>query len=394
MNKNLSRRLFNKKLIHSSIAGVAATVPALGHSAWEFTSPLDWFKKQDNDAVNNERWLSAQGRNKDQYSIGWISPSEKDYSKALSSFRGHGLCQNPVKPNHVVMFSRRPGTHGVRLNSETNEIDATFHSADDRYMQGHGCYSADGKFLFCTESSISSGEGKVTVRDSKTLKLVNEFNSYGIGPHEIKLMPDGQTLVVANGGLLTHPDTGRKILNLDTMRASLSYIDSRNGELVSEHFLSHSKASIRHIDVAADGTVAIALQVQREAMDNNNLVPLAAIHKQGEPLQILNAPEALMVKLNDYMGSVAIHNDTRLAAFTSPKGDLAMFWHLDDLSLQGYHVFHDVCGLTVSQDKKYFVLSNSAGKIRQINARTLKIDKQKSLSFPDTSWDNHMLSIS
>jgi hypothetical protein len=178
------------------------------------------------------------------------------------------------------------------------------------------------------------------------------------------------------------------------MRASLSYIDSRNGKLVSEHFLSDHKASIRHIDVASDGTVALALQVQREAMDNNNLVPLAAIHKQGAPISILNAPEALMVKLNDYMGSVIIHNKTRLAAFASPKGDLAMFWNLDDLSLQGYHVFHDVCGLTVSQDNKYFVLSSSTGKIRQINARTLKIDKQKSLNFPDTSWDNHMLSIS
>lgn len=392
MNKNLSRRQFNKRLIHTSIAGVAATTPALSHGAWKLTSPLDWF--ENNETANNERWLSAQGRNKEQYSIGWISPGEKDYSKALSSFRGHGLCQNPVKPNHVVMFSRRPGTHGIRFDTQTNKINATFHSNEDRYMQGHGCYSADGKLLFCTESSISSGEGKITVRDAETLERVNEFNSYGIGPHEIKLMPDGQTLVVANGGLLTHPDTGRKILNLDTMHASLSYIDSRTGDLISEHFLSDTKASIRHIDVASDGTVAIALQVQREAMNNNDLVPLAATHKQGGPIKILHAPETLLVKLDDYMGSVAIHNDTRLAAFTSPKGNLAMFWHLDDLSLQGYHVFHDVCGLTVSQDNKYFVLSNSAGKIRQINARTLKIDKQKSLNFPGTSWDNHMLSIS
>ena len=101
-----------------------------------------------------------------------------------------------------------------------------------------------------------------------------------------------------------------------------------------------------------------------------------------------------MVKLNDYMGSVAIHNDTRLAAFTSPKGDLVMFWHLDDLSLQGYHVFHDVCGLAISQDNQYFILSSSSGKVRQINAYSLKIDKERSLNFPKKSWDNHMISIS
>lgn len=392
MKKNLSRRKFNQGLISTSFSGVAATIPTLSYGAWELTSPLDWFQNKDTHATKSEKWLSAQGRNNTQYSIGWINPNNKDHSQALTSFRGHGLCQNPIRPDQVIMFSRRPGTHGIRLSTKTNKINATFDSAEDRYMQGHGCYSADGKLLFSTESSISSGKGKITVRDAETLERINEFDSHGIGPHEIKLMPDGQTLVVANGGLLTHPDSGREILNLDTMRSSLNYIDSRNGELISEHFLSESKASIRHIDVSTDGMVAIALQVQRKAMDNNELIPLAAIHRAGLPIQTLNAPDALMTQLNDYMGSVIIHNASRIAAFTSPKGDLAMFWHLDDLSLQGYHAFHDVCGLTISQDNKYFILSNSAGKIRQIDTRTLKESTRKRMKFHNVSWDNHMIS--
>ena len=128
-------------------------------------------------------------------------------------------------------------------------------------------------------------------------------------------------------------------------------------------------------------------------MSDNHLTPLAAIHKVGEKIKLLNAPEALTVKLNDYMCSVKTHNPSRTAAFTSPKGDLALFWHLDDLSLQSYHAFNDVCGLAISQDNKYFVLSSSTGKIRQINAATLKIDKDKSLNFPQHSWDNHMISV-
>jgi hypothetical protein len=384
MKMNISRRFFNRGLL-----SIGATAPMLSHSAWNFSfSDAGWFSN------NDEIWLSAEGRNKETYGLGWVNPQEESSGHQLSNFRGHGLCQNPVKPEQVIMFSRRPGTHGIRLNTLTGETDGTFNSFDDRYMQGHGCYSADGKLLYCTESSISTGEGKITVRDAETLKQINEFNSYGTGPHEICLMPDGHTLVVANGGLLTHPDSGRKVLNLETMHSTLSYIDSRNGDLISEHELKEKKASIRHLDVADDGTVAMALQIQREAMDNNELTPLAAIHKPGQPIKVLNAPEALMNKLNDYMGSVAIHNDSRIVAFTSPRGDLAMFWNLDDLSLQSYHAFHDVCGLTVSQDNKYFVLSNSAGKIRQINARTLKIDKLKSLHFPQKSWDNHMISIS
>jgi hypothetical protein len=383
MKINASRRSFNQALL-----SIGATAPMLSHSAWD----LNWLGlgKQPR---SSEYWLSAQGQSQGQYGLGWVDTHGEKLSKVSTPFRGHGFCQNPTQLDHIIMFSRRPGTEGIRLNLSSGKIDTTFRSAPDRHMHGHGCFSADGTKLFCAESEISTGKGKISIRDTRTLTLIGEFDSYGIGPHEIALMPDGNTLVVANGGLLTHPDSGREILNLNSMRASLAYIDIHSGELLSEHFIPEKKTSIRHLDVANDGTVAIALQVQRKAMGHNKLTPLAAIHKQGQKIILLQAPEALLSKLNDYMGSVKINNTSRIAAFASPKGNLAMFWHLDDLSLQGYHSFHDVCGLAVSQDNKYFVLSNSTGKIRQINAATLKLDKDKSFNFPHTSWDNHMITV-
>lgn len=380
----LSRRLFSQGLL-----SLGASVPLLSHSAFD----LSWLGFT-NSSNNRERFLSAQGRNSEHYSLGWIEPKEEISKQVLTGFRGHGLCQNPMKPEQVIMFSRRPGLQGIRINTLTGKQDGVFNSAADRNMQGHGCFSADGKLLYCVESETSTGRGKITLRDSETLMQIGEFDSYGIGPHEMALMPDQTTLVIANGGLLTHPDSGRKVLNYSTMRSTLSYVDTRSGELISEHQVPETKASIRHLDVAEDGTVAVALQVQRKAMNNEELRPLAAIHKQGQEIKLLQAPEALMLKLNDYMGSVKVHNPSRTVAFTSPKGDLAMFWHLDDLQLQGYHGFHDVCGLAISQDNKYFVLSNSAGKIRQINAHDLKENINKRLTFPTKNWDNHMLSVS
>ena len=38
---------------------------------------------------------------------------------------------------------------------------------------------------------------------------IGELASFGVGPHEVVLMPDGATLVVANGGIRTHPDRDR-----------------------------------------------------------------------------------------------------------------------------------------------------------------------------------------
>jgi hypothetical protein len=383
INNILSRRTFAR-----SLTSLAASIPMLSYGAFD----LSWFSAA-KPQKNTELFLSAQGRKKNQYGLGWIDSKQAASDRLLSDFRGHGLCQNPIKTEQIIMFSRRPGTQGIRFNSSTRKADGSFDCADNRHMHGHGCYSLDGNRLYCAESEVSTGQGKITVRDSVTLALIAEFDSHGIGPHEIAMMPDGITLVVANGGLLTHPDSGRKVLNYETMRSTLSYINSQTGQLISEHLVAESKASIRHLDVAEDGTVAIAFQVQRDALEHNQLVPLAAIHKQGQEIKLLHAPEALTVKLNDYMGSVKIHNPSRTVAFSSPKGDLVLFWHLDDLSLQNYHAFNDVCGLAISQDNKHFVLSSSTGKIRQINTATLKLDKEKSFNFPERSWDNHMISV-
>lgn len=37
-------------------------------------------------------------------------------------------------------------------------------------------------------------------------RRVGEFPSHGIGPHEMTVLRDGRTLVVANGGYVPHPD--------------------------------------------------------------------------------------------------------------------------------------------------------------------------------------------
>ncbi|MCD8523469.1 MAG: DUF1513 domain-containing protein [Saccharospirillaceae bacterium] len=346
-------------------------------------------------AAAQELWVSAQGSHAHSFGLGWLQPGTSGQTAftAATGFRGHGAVQHPLRPDSVLMISRQPGTECAEVNLLSGDITARFACQPGRHLHGHACFSADGRQLFTTESDFVSGLGKIVVRDATTYQWLGEFDSQGIGPHELKLMPDGKTLVVANGGLRTHPDSGRKILNLDTMRSSLTYLRVSDGALTDEQTLSERKASIRHLDVAADGTVAVATQIQRTAMANNHIVAPGAVHSPGKTLQPLNAPEALLSQFNDYMGSVAVHNSERVAAFSSPRGNLVAFWHLDRGELLGYHAFHDVCGLTVSHDQRYFVLSNSAGQLRRINARTLQEQPGLRLQIPAMHWDNHMISL-
>jgi len=341
--------------------------------------------------ANREFWVSAQGMTGDSFGVTAFDEHKHVTESALSGFRGHGMALNPLRPQSVIMFARRPGYQGVEFDLLSGRITRRFHVADNRTLSGHGCFSRDGKRLYTAEVDSTTGMGKIGVRDSRDYRLLHEIDSFGIGPHEIRLMPDGNTLVVANTGIITRPQTGRRGLNLESMDSSLAYIDLASGKLREQQRVTEAKASIRHLDVASDGTVAIAMQVQREAMTDHRCVPLAGVHQPGQPVRLLDKPEMVIEKMRDYMESIAINNRTRIVGSTSPRGNLAVFWHMDSGKFAGYHQFHDVSGMTITRDQRHFVISNSLGELRLLDARTLQEDRASRQKLPGIHWDNHMI---
>ena len=108
--------------------------------------------------------------------------------------------------------------------------------------------------MYTTENAYtqipgSSQRGVIGIYDiADNFRRLGEISSYGIGPHQLGMLSDGKTLVVANGGILTHPLRCREKLNLDTMKPSLTYIDSSSGDLVDQFYPGHHQQSIRHLD--------------------------------------------------------------------------------------------------------------------------------------------------
>lgn len=339
--------------------------------------------------------VSACGDSEDTYGLGWVgSASDAVFSApaaVLSDFRGHSVVQHPRHKGSVLMIARRPGTQGIEVDLHSGSIKGRFHCSAGRHLYGHACFSADGRFLFTTESDIKRGEGCIAVRDTTTWQLLAEWSSGGIGPHELCLLPDGKTLVVANGGILTHPDQGRKKLNLNTMQSTLTYLDMANGKLLGDFVVPEPKASIRHLSISDDGAVVFATQVQRSVAGHEKVVALGGVHRPGEAIAMFDSPATVIGKMNDYMGSVAVCSQSRVAGFTSPRGDLAAFWHIDDGRFVGYHALRDVCGIGVDKAQNRFVLSNSFGHMRELDAVTLAEYPERRIQAGGFRWDNHLL---
>lgn len=354
--------------------------------------------------------LGAQGRKAGGYGLGWTESSNRvphnpPFSNALANltnddvtlqamgFRGHGYAYTPRRPNSIVAFARRPGVDAVVVNMEKERVEPAFTCTQGFHLSGHGCFNADGTRLYTAESDYVNGQGKIIVRDGETFSVVHVWDSGGIGPHEINFMPDGNTLVVANGGLLTHPETGRKVHNLDSMQSNLCYLDVLTGKCLEKVTVPESKASIRHLDIASDGSVAFALQVQREAMSTHDLVPLVGVHRRGDDVAFFQNHETLLTQMQDYVGSVAVSDAHRVVGATSPKGNVAVFWDMDTQNIVGYHMLFDVCGIAACDHGETFVLSNSAGELRYVSATTFKENQSRRIVNAAVNWDNHLFAI-
>ncbi|WP_353535469.1 DUF1513 domain-containing protein, partial [Cognatishimia sp. WU-CL00825] len=329
--------------------------------------------------VGNPAYLSAARRSDGRYTLVGLSAQAAPLFEVALPARGHAAAAHPTRP-HAVAFARRPGTFALVLDCSSSEVSQRIFAPPGRHFYGHGVFSADGRLLFTTENDFERAEGKIGVWDVQAgYRRIAEFFSGGVGAHDLKLMPDDQTLVVANGGIETHPDSGRAKLNIATMHPNLSYL-SQDGTLREQARLpaNMQKASIRHLSVRADGLVAVGCQWQGAKSD----VPLMFTHRQGGALSKLpTAP--FHIDLQGYIGSIAFSSDGQNLVATSPRGNVALLHDLRSGHTTALGQF-DVCG--VAPGAKGLVLTSGQGYISTVSA-----DGIQAVTKTEYQWDNHLI---
>lgn len=176
--------------------------------------------------------LIAAGRDARGYRLIGLRPNNTLAFDIPLPERGHAAATHPSRPE-AIAFARRPGTFALVIDCASGVLHTRLDAPEGRHFYGHGTFSADGALLYTTENAFETGLGWIGVWDASTgYRRLGDFSSGGIGPHDVALMPDGETLVVANGGIRTHPATGRQKLNLSTMAPALTYLRASDGSLV------------------------------------------------------------------------------------------------------------------------------------------------------------------
>ncbi|GAW34155.1 hypothetical protein RA2_01200 [Roseovarius sp. A-2] len=296
--------------------------------------------------------------------------------------RGHAGAGHPIRAE-AVAFARRPGSFALVIDCVTGQVRHRLSPPEGRQFNGHGCYARKGARLYTAEQESETSAGRIGVWDAgKGYRRIGDFPSGGIGPHEIRLMPDGQTLAVANGGIATDP-TDRRKLNIGTMRPNLSYLDIA-GPILEQIELNPDlrKNSIRHLALRADGLLAFAMQWEGA---EGAAPPLLGLHRRGTDPVLPEAPLAAEFAMQGYAGSVAFSGDGAQVAITSPRGG-RLHCFSPDGGFLGAFSRADVCGLAPRADG--FLLSDGLGGLLALAGLTPRALAQHHLA-----WDNHIVSL-
>jgi uncharacterized protein len=320
--------------------------------------------------------------------------TEGDAARMALPGRGHDLTFRPGT-RECVVFARRPGRFAGVFSDDAGRAPVWFASSEGRHFDGHGVYSSNSQLLFSSENDYTGDEsrGVIGVRDAGAgYKQIGEFASAGMDPHDMALLSDGRTLVVANGGIEMDPETGRIPLNLASMEPSLAYIDSATGDVLECHLLDKSlhKLSIRHLAVTANDLVVFGCQYEGPAAD---FPPLLGFHRRGEQPMLVPAPGNVHRDLKNYIGSVAADASGTIIAASAPKGGLITFWDAENRRYLGEKRLADGCGIAGEESKGSFVLTSGTGQVVEHMpldgfSRTLT-----SSAWTGTSWDNHIVRL-
>lgn len=290
--------------------------------------------------------------------------------------------------NEVVVMARRPGRFLVVVDLVDGTVRHQLSAPDDRHFYGHAVFDARERLLYTTENDYDGERGVIGVWDAAGgYARLGEIDAHGIGPHDLALGLDGRTLLIANGGLLTHPASGRAKLNLDSMQPSLAVVDIASGEAMRRLTLPAElhQLSIRHLAAAPDGTIGFGMQYEGPTGDS---VPLAGTWSLDGSIALLPLEGTAPADTRNYVGDLAIDATGRYLAASFPRGNRVGVWDLSQRRLIGLVSAPDACGLANEVGTDRLWISDGGGAIGPLApARSLK--RATITPIAGLAFDNH-----
>ncbi|MGL4395123.1 MAG: DUF1513 domain-containing protein [Hyphomicrobium sp.] len=343
-------------------------------------------------AAPSDAYAAACVDDSGAHAVAVFDPAHPGLTRTTLPARGHDIAVRPGT-REAIVFARRPGRFAVVFDRDGRQSPRHIDCAADRHFFGHGVYADNGRLLLSTENDVTRGCGVLGIRDaSGGYASIGMFDTGGVGPHDVALLSDARTLVVANGGIDTDPD-GRDAILLTEMKSSLTYLDLATGTIGDRVELDAALRllSIRHLAIGRGDCVLFGCQWEGERTEHP---PLVGMHRRGQPVHLFNAPRDIHLRMKNYIGSVAVDASGSIACAAAPKGGLVAYWDLATGRYLGASELADACGLSAMANPGEFLLSSGTGALCTSAVGHPSVLQNAAVAETTIHWDNHVVRFS
>ncbi len=384
---------------------LASVLPLSAALLWPSASPAG---QKANDA-ERASYIAARKRGEDDFEAVLLDDLAQPLKRIALPGRAHGAAAFSKK-GLVVMFARRPGRYMCCINTQSNAEPIFISPPEGRHFYGHGAYSVSGNLLFTTENDYDGERGIIGLYDvTQGYRRVGEWLSHGLGPHDIKVIPELQLVVVANGGIKTHPSTGRDKLNISNMQPSICLLDMRTGQLVAKHVLPERQhqLSLRHIEFTCSGNIWFAGQYEgtTDTIESLagwfNVSAAVASFKNGmsrSDVFLLPMSADLVKAAKGYFSSIAVNKNS--VVLSAARGNLAIrvdeargqileqISMLDCSGVATGSVDTNHCETNENPEDEPYLISSGTGEMRFIPE-----NPERPPVWQGAQWDNHLYRV-
>ncbi len=274
------------------------------------------------------------------------------------AFFGHGLALHPVEPWRAVMFEKK-GPGACEIDLRAGRVLRPLTTPGGRAFYGHGAFSRDGKLLYATENELDTRDGLVAVRDATTLRELGRFPTYGKSPHDCRLIDDGRTLAITNGGGTID----------EAAPPSVTFVDVRSEKLEEKLTFETPRVNAGHLALTR-GRDLVAISAPRDGLPKTALGGVT-IRVGGGPFSTMSEPPSVIERMVGESLSLCIDEATGVVGVTNPDGNIVTFWDLREKRFVKKLDLPAPRGLTQTLDGEHLVLSYGAGTLTLLDPRQL-----------------------
>lgn len=286
-----------------------------------------------------------------QHALIVINLSQQEKRVIETPFLPHDILVDPNDKYRVICIEKK-GTNACTINLQTMSVSHTFHSEANRLFSGHGCFSNDGKNLYCIEYDQDNRQGSISIRHPQRFEIIKQLPTLGLLPHDCQL-DKNNVLTVSNTG---HNQSGFH-------QPSLVSIDLNTEKLLKRIHIDRKDLNCGHFILHDNNAIILSAPLLTEEPDSgsNNTNDIntggISIGSIDSTITTLSEPELVIKRMTGEALSMAVNRQKSILAVTHPEANLLTFWSIRENKIIRAYGFENPRGLAQTMDKQFFILS-------------------------------------